>query len=235
MKPTVEIVLSPLLLPLTNLKGKTVVIIDILRATSTICAALDNGANSITPVISVEEALSYQSGPYLVAGERNGEKAEGFDFGNSPLEYSPEVITGKDIVLTTTNGTKCIHAAKDAEEILIGSFFNLSTVVQHLVSSNQSVVLFCAGWKDQVNLEDTLYAGYIAKALSDSHEWESDPVEIALDLVENAEDDPTEYLTRASHAKRFNRLGNNIDLGVCMQFDAHPVLVKYQNNTLVSA
>ncbi|MCO4820251.1 MAG: 2-phosphosulfolactate phosphatase [Bacteroidetes bacterium] len=235
MKPTVEIVLSPLLLPLTDIKGKVVVIIDILRATSTICAALDNGAKSITPVISVEEALSYQSDSYLVAGERNGEKAEGFDFGNSPLEYSREVIEGKHVVLTTTNGTKCIHAAKDADEILIGSFFNLSVLVDYLQASNKPVVLFCAGWKNQVNLEDTLYAGYITQALSNSHEWESDPVEMALDLVEKAKKDPTHYLTRASHAKRFKRLGNNIDLGVCMEFNAHPVLVKYHNNKLVSA
>ena len=234
MKPTVDVVLSPLLLPLTDLKGKTVVIIDILRATSTICAALHNGARSITPVVNVDEALSYQSTAYLVAGERNGEKAPGFDFGNSPTEYKTEVVSQKDIVLTTTNGTKCIHAAQDAAEILIGSFFNLSVLVAYLKSSNKSVVLFCAGWKDQVNLEDCLFAGCVAKALSDTHVWESDPVEIAVDLANRANNNIADYLIKASHVKRFNRLGNTKDLGICVQLDAHPVLVKYLNGKLIA-
>jgi 2-phosphosulfolactate phosphatase len=233
-KPTLEIVLSPLLLPLVDLNNKTVVVIDILRATSTICAILDNGAKAVIPVVSVQDALDYSSSDYLVAGERNGEKAPGFDFGNSPREYTREVIQDKSVVLTTTNGTKCIHASLEASNILIGAFFNLTVLTAYLKKINNSVVLFCSGWKDRVNLEDTLFAGYVARSLAQTHAWESDEVEMALDLVSTAEADPVSYLTKASHAQRFNRLGNHEDLSVCLQFDAHPVVPVYQGDKLIA-
>lgn len=234
MTRTVEIVLSPLLLPLVDLKGKTVVVIDILRATSTICAALHNGAESVTPVISVEEALQHSALDYLVAGERDGEKAPGFDFGNSPTEYERSVIQNKKVVLTTTNGTKCIHASKAADEILVGSFFNLTVLSTYLRNNKNSVVLFCSGWKDRVNIEDTLFAGYIANSLKETHTWDSDEVELAIDLVKAAQPDPGVYLKKASHAQRFERLGNHGDLSICMQIDAHPVVVQYNNGKLTS-
>lgn len=234
MSRTVEVVLSPLLLPLVDVKGKTVVVIDILRATSTICAILDNGAAAVVPVVSVEDALNHTSEDFLVAGERNGEKAPGFDFGNSPTEYSRSVIQNKQVVLTTTNGTKCIHASLAADEILIGSFFNLDVLIEYLRNCENSVVLFCSGWKDRVNLEDTLFAGYIANNLRDSHTWDSDEVELAIDLVKQAGPDPASFLKKASHAQRFERLGNHGDLSVCMEFNAHPVVVQYNNGQLLS-
>jgi 2-phosphosulfolactate phosphatase len=233
VKKTVEIVLSPLLLPLVNLDGKTVVVIDILRATSTICAALYYGAKSVIPVVSIEEALSYSNKDFLVAGERNGEKAAGFDFGNSPSEYNSQVIMQREVVLTTTNGTKCIHASKAAREILIGSFYNLGVLLEYLRESNNNVVLFCSGWKDRVNLEDTLFAGYVAQGLSETHEWEGDEVELALDLTRSAQPDPVAYLRKASHAKRFDNLGNLRDLETCLQIDTHPVVVQLQQGKLV--
>ena len=234
MSRTIEIVLSPLLLPLVDLKGKTVVVIDILRATSTICAALHNGASAVIPVVSVEDALNHSSDNYLVAGERNGEKAPGFDFGNSPSEYSTDVINHKEVVLTTTNGTKCIHASLAADEILVGSFFNLSVLTDYLKGIDNSVVLFCSGWKDRVNLEDTLFAGYVANGLRDTHIWDSDEVEMAIDLVQTSQPDPAAYLIKASHAQRFKRLGNHADLDICMQIDAHPVVVQYNEGKLLS-
>ena len=112
------------------------------------------------------------------------EKAKGFDFGNSPTEYSHSVIQNKQVVLTTTNGTKCIHASLAADEILVGSFFNLDVITYYLRNSENSIVLFCSGWKDRVNLEDTLFAGYVANNLRDTHSWDSDEVELAIDLVQ---------------------------------------------------
>ncbi len=233
MQKSLEVVLSPLLLPLVDLTGKTVVVIDILRATSTICAALNNGAKSLKPVVSTEEALSYNKNEYCIAGERNGEKAPGFDFGNSPREYSRELIGGKKIVLTTTNGTKCIHASLDADEVLIGSFFNLDAIITYLRNSSNDAVLFCSGWKDRVNLEDTLFAGYVAEGLRETHHWDSDEVEISLNLYNKASIDPISFLRNASHAKRFERLGNTQDLEVCLEFNAHPIVVKYADGELV--
>lgn len=233
MQRNIEVVLSPLLLPLVELSGKTVVVIDILRATSTICAILNNGARSVIPVVTTDEALALKSDQHLVAGERNGQKAEGFDFGNSPVEYSNEVVNNKHVVLTTTNGTKCIHASMDAAEILVGSFYNIDVLCNYLRSIDRDVVMFCSGWKNRVNIEDTLFAGYVVDALRNSHTWLSDEVELALDLVERSKSNPIDYLRKASHAQRFERLGNTEDLERCMQFNQHPVVPRYENGQLI--
>jgi 2-phosphosulfolactate phosphatase len=155
-------VLSPALFEATvgGVENKNVVVIDILRATTTMCVAMENGANSIWPVDSVQKAA--QSGSsFLTAGERNGEKVEGFDLGNSPQEFSEEVVKGRDIVMTTTNGTKAISLSEGAKNIYIASYRNISAVVQELQKQPEDIVLFCSGWKDQVNLEDTLFAGEV--------------------------------------------------------------------------
>ena len=103
-----------------------VVVIDVLRATSAMCAAFDNGILSIIPVPTIEEALEYKKKGYLVGAERKGQIVEGFDFGNSPFSYMKEEFRGKEVVLTTTNGTKSLEVAKDAETVVVGSFLNLT-------------------------------------------------------------------------------------------------------------
>ncbi|MFT4521747.1 MAG: 2-phosphosulfolactate phosphatase [Bacteroidia bacterium] len=229
----VEIILSPLLLPLFDLNNKAVVVIDVLRATSTICAALSNGAKAVIPVVSTEEALSFKGEGFLIAGERNGEKVDGFDFGNSPLEYNRELVKDKTLVLTTTNGTKCIDKSSAAAEILVGSFGNISILSNYLKKQDNDILLFCSGWKDRVNLEDTLFAGALVKAMGNSVEYNCDSVEIALDLVNRAGDDVVSFVKKASHAKRFDRLGNYHDLKVCVAIDRFPCLVSLQNGQLI--
>jgi 2-phosphosulfolactate phosphatase len=160
-------VLSPALFEATvgGVENKNVVVIDILRATTTMCVAMENGANSIWPVDSVQKAAQAGSS-FLTAGERNGEKVEGFDLGNSPQEFSEEVVKGRDIVMTTTNGTKAISLSEGAKNIYIASYRNISAVVQELQQQPEDIVLFCSGWKDQVNLEDTLFAGEVVARVS---------------------------------------------------------------------
>jgi phosphosulfolactate phosphohydrolase-like enzyme len=148
-----------------GVENKNVVVIDILRATTTMCVAMENGANSIWPVDSVQKAAQAGSS-FLTAGERNGEKVEGFDLGNSPQEFSEEVVKGRDIVMTTTNGTKAISLSEGAKNIYIASYRNISAVVQELQKQPEDIVLFCSGWKDQVNLEDTLFAGEVIYQVS---------------------------------------------------------------------
>jgi phosphosulfolactate phosphohydrolase-like enzyme len=126
---------------------------------------MENGANSIWPVDSVQKAAQAGSS-FLTAGERNGEKVEGFDLGNSPQEFSEEVVKGRDIVMTTTNGTKAISLSEGAKNIYIASYRNISAVVQELQKQPEDIVLFCSGWKDQVNLEDTLFAGEVIYQVS---------------------------------------------------------------------
>src|SRR5215217_6854123 len=163
-KPTLYTCLSPSLLHLYDVRDCVVVVIDILRATSTISTALYNGAKAIIPVDSVEKCIRLgREMECITAGERDGQVAEGLQHGNSSFEYPREFIEGKTLVLTTTNGTKLLHMAlaKGATEIITGSFLNLSAVCDHLIDLKRNVILACAAWKDRPNMEDTLFAGAV--------------------------------------------------------------------------
>src|SRR4029079_18741563 len=152
----------PTLLHLYDLGNSIVVIIDVLRATSTIATALYNGARSVIPVDSISRCMEIgKQIQGVTAGERDGQIAEGLEYGNSPFEYPGDFIEGKTLVLTTTNGTRLLHMAleKGAKEIVTGSFPNLSAVCDHLIETNKNVILGCAAWKDRVNMEDVLFAG----------------------------------------------------------------------------
>src|SRR6201986_2119027 len=123
-----HVCLTPALLHLYNVEDYVVVIIDIFRATSSICYGIDNGAEAIIPVAEVEECLAYKEKhpEYLLAAERNGEVVSGFDFGNSPFSYTADKVAGKSVVLTTTNGTQALYLSRKAKQIIIGSFLNLT-------------------------------------------------------------------------------------------------------------
>ncbi|MCB9246249.1 MAG: 2-phosphosulfolactate phosphatase [Flavobacteriales bacterium] len=223
MNRSVEVILSPALRHLTDLEGKLVVVIDILRATTTICAALHNGARSVEPVAELEQALEAIEAGKLVGGERNGIKVDGFHFGNSPQEYTAEHILDKDIVLSTTNGTRCIEMSQGATLILAGAFVNKRVLTDFLLSRTESIVLFCAGWKDQVNLEDSLFAGKILEILQGECAVEGDAAQMLLRWVSNDHAECAEILQRANHVERFRRLGVD-DLNYCLQEDLHPVV-----------
>src|SRR6476660_8590524 len=150
-KPSLYTSLSPVLLNLYEINNAIVVIIDVLRASSTIATALFNGAKSIIPVDSVAKCIELgKKIDAITAGERDGKIAEGLEYGNSPFEYPKEFIEGQTLVLTTTNGTRLLHMAleKGAKEIVIGSFPNLSSVCDHVVEMKKDVMLACAAWKD---------------------------------------------------------------------------------------
>lgn len=221
MTKKLQIILTPALSHLYDMKDADVVVIDILRATTSMCVAMSNGASSIIPVADIQEAREYKRKGFLVAAERNGVKVEGFDFGNSPYSFTKEAIQGQTIVFTTTNGTRCIDIAIEsgAERIIIGSFLNLKAVTDLLKSSNRDLYLFCAGWKDKFNLEDTLFAGALAHELKEEYSYDDDAVEMALDLFEKASPNPEDYIRKASHIKRFDRLGIEQDGPFCMQLN----------------
>lgn len=234
MDRSVEVILSPSLRPLYDLEGKICVVIDVLRATTTVCAALDNGALSVIPVRDVEQALSLQKEGNLVGGERNGIKISEFDFGNSPKEYTPELIEHKKVVLTTTNGTKAIDLSSDAKEIFAASFANISALCAYLKSSDLDIVLFCAGWKNRVNLEDSLFAATVMHSLSDYCAPTGDSAQLLKQWYDGLDNNLTrgKILRNASHVHRFEKLGVT-DLEYCITDDLHPVLPKLQNGELV--
>ena len=154
-KPTLYTVLSPALLHLYEVKDTIVVVIDVLRATSTIVTALYNGASCVVPVDDIARCIALgKSLEGVTAGERDGRIAEGLEFGNSPFEYPPQFIANKTLVLTTTNGTRLLHMAvnRGASHIITGSFPNLKAVCDYLLAQNQPVLLACSAWKDRVNI-----------------------------------------------------------------------------------
>jgi 2-phosphosulfolactate phosphatase len=209
---------------LFDVRDKTVVIIDILRATSCMTTAFAHGIHSITPFAKLEDCIAMKAKGYFTAGERDGKKVDGFDLGNSPFEYMEEKLKGKKIAFTTTNGTQAIAKAIEAREIIIGSFLNLSAVTSHLLESNNKVLLVCAGWKGKVNLEDTLFAGAIVDKVKDHIEPDCDAPLAAQHLYSIAKNDMVAFLGNASHVKRLAKLNIHKDIEFCMTADQYAVV-----------
>jgi len=195
-----------------------VVVIDVLRATTAICVAFEYGINSIIPVPTLEDALEYKKQGYLVGAERKGQIVEGFDFGNSPYSYMKEEFRGKDVVLTTTNGTKSIAIAKDAETVVIGALVNLDVLTEWLIKQNKNTLCLCSGWQDKFNLEDTICAGAISEALINTGEYTSieDSSIAAKYLYLSAKDNYLGYLKASSHRRRLRNLNLNEDIKYCL-------------------
>ncbi|WP_316798792.1 2-phosphosulfolactate phosphatase [Pedobacter frigidisoli] len=228
MSKKIEVCLTPALIDLYDIEQSIVVVIDILRATSSITYGIENGAEAIIPVANVEDCLNYSDKGYLLAAERNGEVVAGYDFGNSPFSYTKEKVEGKTVVLTTTNGTKALHLAnKRAFQVVIGSFLNLDALCNYLQHQDKNVLLLCAGWKDQFNLEDTLFAGAVVSKLRRSFEHFDDSSVAAEDLYNLAKDDLRKYLHKSSHSNRLAQLNIEEDVVFCLQLnicDSIPVL-----------
>ncbi len=238
MLPNLYTCLSPALLHTYPVSDSIVVIIDVLRATSTIATALFNGAESVVPVISVEECITAgNNNNCITAGERDGKVAEGLTYGNTPFQYTKSFVKDKTLVLTTTNGTKLLHQAlnSNAAEIITGSFTNLSAVCNYLIAEQRDVVLACAGWKDKVNIEDTLFAGAVVSRIKEYFKIECDTSKIAETLYENARGDMF-YFMKEKEASHYNRLMNyNLeeDIRYCFGVDLANVLVILKNGKLV--
>jgi 2-phosphosulfolactate phosphatase len=218
-KRNLEVCLTPALLHLHDFTESIVVVIDIFRATSSICYGIENGAVAIIPVATVEACESYRDSESLLAAERNGEVVDGFDFGNSPFSYVQEKVAGKTIVLTTTNGTHAINMSRGASKIVIGSFLNISALCNWLKTQSNDVLLLCSGWKDKVNLEDTLFAGGVVHYLKDENYALDDASIASADLYNLAKDDLDLYLKKTSHSERLKKLGIEEDIAFCLNLD----------------
>jgi 2-phosphosulfolactate phosphatase len=229
MHRKIEVCVTPALLGLYDIENSIVVVIDILRATSSIVYGIDNGANAIIPVANVEDCLTYSDKGYLLAAERNGSVVEGYDFGNSPFSYTKEQVEGKTVVLTTTNGTKALHMARSkAKQVVVGSFLNLQALSDWLKIQNNDVLLLCAGWKDHFNLEDTLFAGAVVNAIRPCFTEFDDSCIAAEDLYLLAKDDLRTYISKSSHSHRLAALNIEEDVRFCLQLNicqAIPVLI----------
>jgi len=232
-KPKVIVCPSPLFLKTLHVKGSIVVVIDILRATTSMCVAFGYGASEIIPVKTIEECKAYKDKGYLIAGERDGKKIEGFDMGNSPFSFMGEHIRNAKIAMTTTNGTKSIHASKHAHQIIIGSFVNMSSVINYLKNQQRDVILLASGWKDKMNLEDTAFGGAVALELENDFIPAEDSTRIAMTLYEAMLKDKRFFIKNATQYEQIVGLNIVEDVKYCLRRDLHHVLPIYQNGKLI--
>ena len=216
----IEAVLTPAeiaVLPQRDLTAVTCVVFDVLRATSTMLTAFANGARRIYPVSTVEEAreLKGRLPDALLGGERHGVRIDGFDLGNSPLEYSAPVVSGRDIIATTTNGTVALRACAGAGEVLAGAWLNLDALLYHLTARTRAIdclLLVCAGTGKRFALEDGLVAGALAAHLA----WPGDDAAQALvSLYLEQSHDPLAVMQGSANGRRLAEIGLGADIAYC--------------------
>jgi len=236
---TIETCFSPALYEPENNKGNIIVIIDILRATSSICTAFTNGAEAIIPVAEVEEAKSYKDRGWLVASERDGITLDFADFGNSPFNFTRERVEGKAIVYSTTNGTGLINLAllSEPSAIAIGSFLNISALVRWIERHEQNVTLFCAGWKKRFNLEDAIFAGAVAELLMQAGGYSTncDSTLAAIDLWSIAKNDLKGYIEKVAHRSRLREKKLDDCIDFCLQHDFTTFVPILQNGRFIGS
>ena len=209
-KRSVEVCFSPgLFKDVVTTGGFIVVLVDILRATTTICAAVANGVEAIIPVATHEEARRLKAEGYLVASEKDGVQVDFADFGNSAFSFTREAIGGKTLVYCTTNGTRALHIAGGASAIAIGAFINITALTEWLARQRKDVVVLCSGWKNKFCLEDSLFAGALTHRLLGTglFQTECDSAHAAMDLWRLAEVDVLGYIDKAAQRHRLKRLG----------------------------
>ena len=216
------------------IKDKVVVIIDILRATSVITTAFMNGCKEVIPVLTVEEAfeMKKKDSELILGGERHAIKVEGFDLSNSPLEYTKEVVCGKRIVLSTTNGTRAITSCGAADKILIGSMLNANAIAEELVKLGKDVVLVNSGTNGEFSMDDFICAGYIVnKILEKKKNVELADISKAALKTYEEHSDILSYIKEARHYERMKFLGLMEDINYCIQKDKSELVLECMNRT----
>lgn len=182
----------------------TVVVVDLLRATSVISTAFECGVSTIIPVKTLEEARKYKDiENHIIAAERNTLPIKGFDYGNSPYHYINADVKGKTLVLTTTNGTNAILLAKE-HKVITASFVNIDAIADYLVNDNNNIIILCSGWKGLFNLEDPIFSGALAEKLLGSNQFSStcDAMKAAIQLYSSGKANLFEYLSNSSYRNR---------------------------------
>lgn len=225
--------------PAAELAGKTAVVIDVLRATTTITTALANGAETVVPLLEPDEAHQVaRDNPdrtFLLGGERKSLRIEGFHLGNSPLEYTPSRVQGRPILFTTTNGTRAIRRAAGADRVYVGSLLNAPALGRALLEQGQDVALCCAGTHDQLSLEDTLCAGAILAYMTgpEVRVELNDFAHLARELYQAWEGRISDLLHLSEHGQRLLKLGLQEDLLLSSRLGASTLLPRFIEGQVV--
>jgi 2-phosphosulfolactate phosphatase len=234
----VNVLLTPSNLDELSFSGKTTIVIDVLRATSTIVNALNNGAKEIIPVASVEFAVKVSGGMFggltLLGGERNTKKIEGFALGNSPIEYSAKLVKDKSIILYTTNGTKAIAKAKFSKNLYICSFLNLAAIAEYIKTLNTDFEILCAGRNNIFSLEDTVCAGkLISEIMKDNKELElSDSAQASIALNKSFGKNLLKMLNETEHGKLLSENKFEEDIKFCSKLNTINVIPFFSGNVI---
>ena len=235
-KCQVEVCLTPAIYDTFKNDEAIVVVVDILRATSAICTAFMHGVKRIIPVATLDEAKQFKDKGYMVAAERDGIVRDFADFGNSPFNFTPERVRDNVIVYSTTNGTNTIMMASHSYQVLIGSYLNFKALVQHITEEGRDIVILCAGWKNKFNLEDTLFAGALAKELLKQELFVTicDSTYAATDLWELANQDMMGYIDKVAQRHRLRKNGLDDVIAYCHTFDLTEKIPVLEENYLVT-
>lgn len=222
-----------------DLAGRTAVVIDVLRATTTITTALANGADTVVPVLTPEEAFQVvRENPdrqFILGGERKAVLIPGFQLGNSPLEYTPSRVANHPVLMTTTNGTRAIRRTAGADRVYIACFLNAPAVAKALLKAGKDVAICCAGSYDQFSLEDTACAGAILSYMSgpDVHLETNDLGQVARALFRRFDGKLGDLLHLSEHGQILMKLGMQEDIFFCAQFGTSTLLPQYIEGQVV--
>lgn len=235
---TVRFYLSPSRVEEMHLRDKNVVVIDVLRASTTIAAALNQGAKEIIPVASVEGAVKISGSLFgdvtLRGGERNGKVIDGFNLGNSPREYTSEAVRGKSIIYTTTNGSGALVKSRYARHLVVGGFVNFSQVATFLKELKDDFVILCAGRENGFSLEDTVCGGMLLARVQKTVRGlqMDDAGRMAMVLAAAFEKNIAGMLRETDHGRFLSGIGFEDDLDVCADLDSIPVLPVMTGNAI---
>ena len=224
-----------------RLSNRSVVVIDVLRATSVIVHALWEGATEILPVETVGEAFrkakQYPPGTTLLGGERQNRRIEGFDLGNSPGEYVSKVVKGRRILLTTTNGTRAFHLVSSGQEVLASSFFNIDATARRCLDLRQDLLIFLSGDEGRFSFEDALCGGMLIERISrrEGRLDLSDASLAALVLFQKFEHDLLKGLQASHHGQDLMRYGLGDDLAYCARVDLCPLVSVFRDGVIRAA
>ncbi|MEM0939946.1 MAG: 2-phosphosulfolactate phosphatase [Bacteroidota bacterium] len=230
---TIEVCLTQELIHQHDLKEKGVVVVDVFRATSCIVTGLANGVKAIRPVGEIDETLALGKKGYLMAGERGGQKVDGFDIGNSPYEYLEERVSSKKIAISTTNGSQAIIKSKGAAAIFIGAFLNLEAITECILDLPLNIVIHCAGWRGTPNLEDVLFAGALIDECVEELKLSGDSAVLAHHLFIANHENLLGAALQSCHAQRLKRFGLENDLKFCMTENEYRIVPKLVDGELV--
>jgi 2-phosphosulfolactate phosphatase len=241
----IDVVYAPAGVTPADVAGRSVVVVDILRATTTIAVALTNGARAVLPAGSTDEALrivqNLERDAVILAGERKALRIPGFALGNSPAEFGAETVAGKTIVMTTSNGTQALIAAQGAREVVAMAAVNFSAVVARAraaLEQHGELLVLCAGGEKQYALEDAFAAGRLAKVLLPAGGQRrvelNDGAVAALELARHFGERWLRALRASAHGRELARLGFRADLETCAAQDTHPVLPLYSDRRITA-